>query len=104
MRNYRKNWYLRSILTFMGVCIFLLRLQAQSDSRGPTPLNIEDNPSGNVYALILGISDYPHLPKLRFADDDAILFKNFLTSEAGGKVPEKNMALYERKWVVLGKS
>lgn len=48
---------------------------------------------GNTYAVIIGISDYPNLTPLHFADKDALLFKYFLQSEAGGNVPEENINL-----------
>ncbi|MFN9115440.1 MAG: hypothetical protein ACK5XN_35745, partial [Bacteroidota bacterium] len=47
--------------------------------------------TGNVYAILVGISDYTHLRPLKFADDDALLFKQFLESGAGGMVPDSNI-------------
>jgi hypothetical protein len=48
----------------------------------------------NVYAVIVGVSNYKD-PKmnLQYADDDATLFYNFLRSPFGGAVPEKNITL-----------
>ena len=41
---------------------------------------------GERYAVVIGISDYadPQITPLRYADDDAISFYNFLTSDAAG--------------------
>jgi uncharacterized caspase-like protein len=59
---------------------------------------------GNTYAVVVGISDYlngsdpqsgvqAQLNDLRYCDDDARIFYDFLRSEAGGSVPEENIAL-----------
>jgi hypothetical protein len=47
-----------------------------------------------VYAVIVGVSDY-HDKKmnLKYADDDARLFYNFLKSPNGGAVPDQNITL-----------
>ena len=47
--------------------------------------------TGNTYAIILGISDYPYLKPLHYADKDAELFRDFLLSPAGGNVKSENM-------------
>ncbi|SDE30077.1 Uncharacterized protein, contains caspase domain [Dyadobacter soli] len=59
---------------------------------------------GNTYAVIVGISDYlngsdpqsgiqAQLSDLRYCDDDARIFYDFLRSPAGGSVPAENIAL-----------
>jgi uncharacterized caspase-like protein len=59
---------------------------------------------GETYAVVVGISDYLNgvdaqsatqgqLNDLRFCDDDAHIFYDFLKSPAGGSVPEENIAL-----------
>ena len=57
-------------------------------------LNGFTKPTGKVYALVVGISDYedPSL-KLQYADSDAIYFSRFLVSKAGGSVPKENIQL-----------
>jgi hypothetical protein len=48
----------------------------------------------NVYAVIIGVSNYKDSKmNLQYADDDANLFYNFLRSPFGGAVPEKNITL-----------
>jgi len=44
-----------------------------------------------TFAMIMGISGYPNLPPLEFADKDAEMFRDYLKSPAGGKVPEDNI-------------
>lgn len=34
--------------------------------------------AGKTYALIVGISEYKYIPQLRYADDDAVAFRDFL--------------------------
>ncbi|MCF0073492.1 caspase family protein [Dyadobacter sp. CY261] len=59
---------------------------------------------GHTYAVIVGISDYlngsdpqsgiqAQLNDLRYCDDDARIFYDFLKSPAGGSVPAENIAL-----------
>ena len=50
-----------------------------------------DSTVGNTYAIIVGISEYPYLKPLHFADKDAELFRDFLLSPAGGNVKPENM-------------
>ncbi len=48
------------------------------------------------YALVIGITGYPHFKdsqKLRYADDDAKLFYDFIQTEEGGKFPAHNIRL-----------
>ena len=52
--------------------------------------------AGQKYALIIGISNYPNFPaehQLKYADQDAMQFKNFLQSPEGGAFPAVNIRL-----------
>ncbi len=46
---------------------------------------------GRTLVVLVGISDYKYVDDLRFAHRDALAFKSFLQSSAGGKVPEMNI-------------
>ena len=48
-----------------------------------------------LYAVIIGISDYQNegIPDLRFAHRDALAFKEYLMSGAGGNVPEDHLTV-----------
>ena len=50
---------------------------------------------GNIYALIIGISDYQQdsIKDLQYADDDALYFAHYLQSKAGGSVPPENIKI-----------
>ena len=46
-----------------------------------------------MYALIIGISSYNHMPSLKYTDDDAYRLYAFLKSPEGGAVKEGNISL-----------
>ncbi len=48
-------------------------------------------PTGNTYAIIVGISSYPSIKPLVYADKDALLFRDFLKTPAGGNVKAENI-------------
>jgi len=50
-------------------------------------------PMGEAYALIVGVSNYPYVKPLNFAEEDALLFFEFLRSNAGGNIPENHIKL-----------
>ena len=48
---------------------------------------------GQVFALLVGISDYKYAPKLQYAAEDAQSFYDFLVTDRGGKVSDQNIKL-----------
>ena len=69
-----------------------LTAYAQDDSRGSGGTSNAKAQSGNIHALIVGISDYNETDlQLDYADNDAILFKEYLTKAEGH--PEDNIRL-----------
>ena len=50
--------------------------------------------NGTTYALVVGISSYKKITRLNYADKDAIAFRDFLVSKAGGNVNPDNIRLY----------
>ena len=42
----------------------------------------------DIYALVVGVANYPHMPSLKYTDDDAYQMYAFLKSPEGGAVPE----------------
>ena len=46
---------------------------------------------GETYAIVVGISSYPYIKPLQYADKDAELFRDFLLSKAGGLVKPENI-------------
>ena len=47
----------------------------------------------NVFAVVVGVADYPHIRKLRYTDDDAYEFYAHLRSPEGGQVPADQIAI-----------
>lgn len=60
----------------------------------PASNNVNNNkPQLKVWALIIGISGYNHMPVLRYPDDDAYRIFAFLQSPAGGAIPEDQIKI-----------
>lgn len=51
----------------------------------------EYNERVDIYALVVGVARYDHLPSLKYTDDDAYQVYAFLKSPEGGAVPEENV-------------
>ena len=82
-------------LDFLGCAtslgLLLAPLSAQEPSRGGPGTQRTSPPTefGTYHALIIGIDDYQHWPKLKFAEQDATDIRQILTSKYG--FPEKNV-------------
>lgn len=47
--------------------------------------------SVEVFALVVGVATYQHMPSLKYTDDDAYQLYAFLKSPEGGAIPNKNI-------------
>lgn len=45
----------------------------------------------NVYAVVVGVASYEHMPSLKYTDDDAYQLYAFLKSPEGGAIPNDNI-------------
>lgn len=45
----------------------------------------------DVYALVVGVASYAHMPSLKYTDDDAYQLYAFLKSPEGGAIPNENI-------------
>jgi hypothetical protein len=61
--------------------------KSQTNTRSGLPVNGNAVAQGNIYAVVVGISDYAELKDLQFADRDAKLFAQYLEKDLG--VPKK---------------
>jgi hypothetical protein len=52
---------------------------------------IDRSPETKVWAVVVGIASYDHMPSLRYTDDDAYKFFAFLRGPEGGALPEKQI-------------
>ncbi|MEP6747426.1 MAG: caspase family protein [Bacteroidota bacterium] len=82
-------------LSFFLLLCFFVKAQTPGQARGVTVVagNNTDTTKGNVYAIIMGISSYPGINPLKYADKDAILFSDFLKSPGGGNTKPENIKL-----------
>ena len=60
----------------------------QTDVAGQT---VPQDSEHKTYAMVMGISTYKFIRPLAYADSDAELFRDFLKSPGGGKVPDSNI-------------
>jgi len=86
---------MKNIISCLILFLCHSQLNAQTGSRGVGVTNTKSTAvfSGNTYAVIVGVSDYKYIKPLSFADKDALLFKEFLQSKAGGSVKSENIFL-----------
>lgn len=70
-------------------------LQAQTTTKGAV-LAAKPELSGKAFGVIIGISAYDELPKLKYADRDALAFYDFLRSYEQG-VDTNNLFLFTNK-------
>lgn len=76
------------LLFFLG--LFCFKTLAQEDTRGSKSTKIETTKEGTKRALVIGISDYiSENLKLNYADNDAYMFKDYLSQIE--KVSEENL-------------
>ncbi|MBK9108774.1 MAG: tetratricopeptide repeat protein [Saprospiraceae bacterium] len=87
---------------FLLFITILTNVSLYSQSKGvtestPSPQSGEGR--GEVYAVVIGISDYqdPGIPDLRFAEKDAEAFANYLRSSAGGNLDHDHLKLLLNK-------
>ena len=66
--------------------------QQNSNPRTPSISNPNQS-SVKVWAIIVGVSDYSHMQRLRYTDDDAYLFHSFLKSPQGGAVASNQIKI-----------
>ncbi|MBK9108776.1 MAG: caspase family protein [Saprospiraceae bacterium] len=80
--------YFLILFILTNVCSY-----SQTKGASPQPSPQSGEGRGEVYAVVVGISDYqdPAIPDLRFADKDAEAFANYLRSSAGGKLDNDHL-------------
>lgn len=83
--------------TFLLFCFaffcFFIPAQIPPETKGI--IVVADKPAdslkGDVYAIITGISNYKGINPLKYADKDALLFRNFLQTPSGGNTKPENI-------------
>lgn len=89
--NFNKAFLLSCLLSLF----FLANAQPPAETRGVKVVSNApaDTGSHTVYAIIMGISNYPGVTPLKYADKDAILFSKFLQTPNGGNTKTENIKL-----------
>jgi|GEM_PF-3657607 len=66
---------------------------AQAQQKGATVTSTGQTAVGKTYALVVGISDYKSekIPDLKYAENDARAFIDYLKSPSGGSLPDENI-------------
>ncbi len=54
-------------------------------------IRIDRDPQVKIWALIVGVSRYKHMPALRYTDDDAYRMYAFFKSPEGGALPDRQI-------------
>ncbi|MBX2890872.1 MAG: caspase family protein [Saprospiraceae bacterium] len=75
--------------------------QAPADYKPTTPTVAEtpaqappvELPGAKVWAVVVGVAAYDHMPALRYTDDDAYRFYAFLKSLEGGALPDEQVQI-----------
>jgi hypothetical protein len=59
----------------------------------PTPNDLRKFANMKVWAVIVGVASYNHMPTLRYTDDDAYRMYAFLKSPEGGALPDQQIRI-----------
>src|ERR1700722_4672189 len=76
---------------FIGFALLALNCRAQTKGGVVKNTVVQKSVAGDTYAIIFGVSTYPGLTPLKYADKDAALFRDFLATPAGGNAKPENI-------------
>lgn len=76
-----------------GVLIRKAVNESISEDKKEITYEAKTNPKVNIWALVVGIGNYNHMPVLKYTDDDAYQVYAFLKSPEGGAVEDKQIKL-----------
>lgn len=68
-------------------------IDAQQQPRKELAQVSESSPEVKIWAVIVGIASYNHMPTLKYTDDDAYQIYAFLKSPEGGALPDERISL-----------
>jgi len=80
----------RSLSIFICLAFFLCTESRSFAQAPPKPRDTTIN-GPQTFAMIMGISNYKYVRPLTYADKDAEMFRDFLKSPAGGRLPDDNI-------------
>jgi len=73
--------------------IFPPKTQDVAQNKIPAGKISNDAGKTQIYALIVGVATYNHMPSLKYTDDDAYQLYAFLRSPEGGAIPDDNIKI-----------
>jgi len=80
--------------------------QSEPPAQQPIPTRTEqaqdDGPDLQVWAVIIGVASYNHMPVLRYPDDDAYRMYAFLKSPEGGALDDDHIKILVDEEATLG--
>ena len=71
-------------------------------SAPPTKQQQEEGPKLQVWAVVIGVASYHHMPVLRYTDDDAYRMYAFLKSPEGGALDDDHIRILVDEEATLG--
>ncbi len=66
-------------------------LDAVQEMPDAGPVSVEVSKNVRIWAVVVGVADYNHMPKLKYTDNDAYEYAAFLKSVEGGGLPDKQV-------------
>src|SRR6478609_7294205 len=80
----------KNLSIVLGCLLFAVTCQSLHGQAPPKPRDTTIT-GPQTFAMIMGISKYKFVRPLTYADKDAELFRDYLKSPAGGKLPDDNV-------------
>ena len=69
------------------------RIDAGQSFRDDTPIAVDRDSDVKVWAVVIGVARYTHMPVLKYTDDDAYQIYAFLKSPEGGALPDQQISV-----------
>lgn len=66
-------------------------LENEEHAIAETEINMEVDQEVKIWAVVVGVGRYSHMPALKFTDDDAYQIYAFLKSPEGGALPDRQL-------------
>ncbi|MBR9921882.1 MAG: peptidase C14 caspase catalytic subunit p20 [Bacteroidetes bacterium] len=66
-------------------------LEAPDDTRPDTRIAVDESKAVKIWAVVIGVGEYGHMPQLKYTDDDAYKIYAFLKSPQGGALPDEQI-------------
>jgi len=89
--NLKNFFFVKLLLAAVFISINVVNSAAQLKGGKVANTAVQKTVAGDSYAIIFGISNYPGLVPLKYADKDAALFRDFLETPAGGSTKPENI-------------